>query len=195
MPASTSRSPAGVAVTVLLLVIVGGCTGKRATSTAASPPSSSTTTTTTTAPTTTTTVVPLTAEEDAWLKAIPKLHNTIDKPFTASNINMTRAKMVELGKALGTCSRELRRIGSPSARLQPVYVAVRTACRTYDKGAQCFATAARVSDPSGAVLVGSPEERTQERALDCGFAAQGDGGNLLTEAEAKAAAIEAQLPR
>ena len=194
MPASTNRSAAGVAVAVLLLVIVGGCTGKKAASTAASPPSSSTTTTATTAPTTAA-VVPLTAEELAWLKAIPKLHNTIDKPFMASNINMTRAKMVELGTALGTCSRELRRIGSPSARLQPVYVAVRTACRTYDKGAQCFATAARVSDASGAVVAGSPEERTQDRALDCGFAAQGDGGNLLTEAEAKATAIEAQLPR
>jgi hypothetical protein len=32
--------------------------------------------------------------------------------------------------------------------------------------------------------VGTPEEQTQTSALDCGFAAQGDGGNLLTEAEA-----------
>jgi len=32
--------------------------------------------------------------------------------------------------------------------------------------------------------MGTPEEQTQTSALDCGFAAQGDGGNLLTEAEA-----------
>jgi hypothetical protein len=49
----------------------------------------------------------MTAEETAWLKAIPKLHKKIDKPFTSS-INMTRSKMVELGNALGACSRELR---------------------------------------------------------------------------------------
>ena len=190
MSASTSRSAARLAVTVLLVLLVSGCAGKTktATSTAASQPG----TTTTVAPTTTT-VPPMTAKEVAWLNAIRKLHKKIDKPFLPSNLNMTRSKMVELGNALATCSRELRRIGSPSDRLQPVNVAVKKACRTYDKGAQCFATAARVSDASGAVLAGSPEERTQQRAMDCGFAAQGNGGNLLDEAEAKAAVIEAEV--
>lgn len=191
MPANTSRSTARLAVLVLLILLVGGCGGKKATSTAASQPSA-TTTATTVAPTTTT-VPPLTAKEVAWLNAIPKLHKKIDKPFTASNLNMTRAKMVELGNALGACSRELRRIGSPSARLQPVYVIVKKACRTYDKGAQCFATAARVSDASGAVVAGTPEERTQQQAMDCGFAAQGNGGNLLDEAEAKGEDIKAEV--
>jgi hypothetical protein len=32
--------------------------------------------------------------------------------------------------------------------------------------------------------VGTPEEKTQTSAIECGFAAQGDGGNLMTEAEA-----------
>ena len=41
-----------------------------------------------------------------------------------------------------------------------------------------------MSDRSGAVVAGTPEEQTQTSALDCGFAAHGDGGNLLTEAEA-----------
>jgi hypothetical protein len=190
MPASTRRPAARLTVTVLLVLLVGGCGGKTATSTAATQPN--TTTATTVAPTTTT-VPPMTAKEVAWLNAIRKLHKKIDKPFLPSNLNMTRSKMVELGNALGACSRELRRIGSPSDRLQPVNVVVKKACRTYDKGAQCFATAARVSDASGAVLAGSPEERTQQRAMDCGFAAQGNGGNLLDEAEAKAAVIEAEV--
>jgi hypothetical protein len=185
MPASRSRSAARLAATVLLFLLVGGCAGKTATSTAASTPG---TTATTVAPTTTGTAARLT--EGAWLKAVTKLHQTIDKPFTAS-MNMTRAKMVELGNALGACSRELARIGSPSNRLQPVYVLVKQACRTYDKGAKCFATAARVSDAGGAVIAGSPEEKTQKDAMDCGFAAQGDGGNLLGEAEAKGEAIKA----
>jgi hypothetical protein len=112
------------------------------------------------------------------------LHAKIDEPFLPSEINLTQAAMVSLGNALGECSPELARIGSPTERLQPVYALVAEACAQYDEGAKCFDTAARVSDRSGAVEVGTPEEETQTSALDCGFAAQGDGGNLLTEAEA-----------
>jgi hypothetical protein len=187
MPASRRRSAARLAATVLLVLLVSGCAGKAATSTAASTPG---TTTSTVAPTTST-VSPSRLTEEAWLNAVTKLHKTIDKPFTASSINMTRAKMVELGNTLAACSRELARIGSPSHRLQPVSVLVKQACRTYDKGAGCFATAARVSDEGGGVTAGSPEERTQKQAMDCSFAAQGDGGNLLGDAEAKGEAIMA----
>jgi hypothetical protein len=186
MPASSSSARLTATITLILLVLLfGGCSGKTATSTAASTPG---TTASTTAPTTTRAVARPT--DEAWLKAVTKLHQTIDKPFT-SNINMTRAKMVELGNALGACSRELARIGSPSHRLQPVHVLVKQACRTYDKGAKCFATAARVSDAAGAVIAGSPEEKTQKDAMDCGFAAQGDSGNLLVEAEATGEEIKA----
>jgi len=122
--------------------------------------------------------------ELAWLDAITNLHAKIDEPFLAPEINVTQAAMVSLGSALGECSRELARIGSPTERLQPVYALVAEACARYDEGAKCFDTAASVSDQSGGVVAGTPEEQTQTSALDCGFAAQGDGGNLLTEAEA-----------
>jgi hypothetical protein len=122
--------------------------------------------------------------ELAWLDAITNLHAKIDEPFLASEINLTQAAMVSLGSALGECNRELARIGSPTERLQPVYALVAEACARYEEGAKCFDTAASVSDRSGAVVAGTPEEQTQTSALDCGFAAQGDGGNLLTEAEA-----------
>ena len=188
MPATTRHSAARLAVAFLLVMLVGGCAGNSAKSTAAPQPS---TTSTTAAPTTT--VLPMTTEELAWLKAISKLHETIDKPFNVSNLNMTRAKMVELGNVFRACSRELARIGPPSDRLQPVYVSVQKACRIYDKGAKCFATAARVSDVSGAVVAGSPEERTQKQAMDCGLAAQGDGGNQLADAEAQGEDIKAAV--
>jgi hypothetical protein len=123
--------------------------------------------------------------ELAWLDAITKLHAKIDEPFLAPEINVTQAAMVSLGGALGECSRELARIGSPTERLQPVYALVAEACARYDEGAKCFETAASVSDQSGGVVAGTPEEQAQTNALDCGFAAQGDGGNLLTEAEAR----------
>jgi hypothetical protein len=67
----------------------------------------------------------------------------------------------------------------------PAHALVTLACAQYDEGAQCFDTAADVSDESGAVEMGTPEEQTQSKAIDCGFAAQGDAGNLLTQAEAK----------
>lgn len=82
----------------------------------------------------------------------------------------------------------------PGNRLQTVYVTAQKACRRYDKGANCFATAAKVSDAAGATIAGTAEARTQERSLSCGFAAQGDGSNLLTDAEAKAETIKAQFP-
>jgi hypothetical protein len=122
--------------------------------------------------------------ELAWLDAITNLHAIIDEPFLASEINLTREALVSLGSTLGQCSPELARIGSATERLQPVYALVAEACARYDEGAKCFDTAARVSDRSGAVVAGTPEEQTHASALDCGFAAQGDGGNLLTKAEA-----------
>jgi hypothetical protein len=185
MLTSTHRSTARLLATVLLVLLVGGCTRNTTTPTARSQPS---TTSGTVAPTSTTNP-PMTAAELAWLNAVTRLHDTIDKPFLAGDA-MTRAKMVELANALEVCSRELPRIGSPSRRLQPVYRAVKGACRIYDKGAKCFATAASVSDPSGAVVAGSPEVRTQQLAIDCGFQAQGNCGELLTDAKAKGEEIK-----
>jgi hypothetical protein len=97
--------------------------------------------------------------ELAWLDAITNLHAKIDEPFLPSEINLTQEAMVSLGSALGECSPELARIGSPTERLQPVYALVAEACAKYDEGAKCFDTAANVSDRSGGVEVGTPEEQ------------------------------------
>jgi len=169
------------AAAVVLAVLASGCAGHTATSPGHS-----------TAPSTAT-PAPMTAAELAWVKAVTDLHKKIDKPFMVSSINMTRAKMSGLGNKLRACSRGLRTIGPPSDRLQPVYALAQKACRTYDKGARCFARAASVSDAAGATIAGTPQARTQRRSLSCGFAAQGNGSNLLGEAEAKAAAIKAQF--
>jgi len=169
---------------VLLTALVGGCGGETTTSTATSPA--------TTASTTAPSIVPMTAEELAWLKAITRVHKKIDN-VTQQSVTLTRAKMVALGKAMGACSRELAKGGSPSDRLQPVYSLVKKACRTFDKGAKCWATAASVSMADGGVIVGTPEERTQRRAVDCGGAAAGNGSNLLNDAERKGDEIKATV--
>jgi hypothetical protein len=185
MPASTRRSAARLVVMVLLVVLAGGCAGQTDESTTAAQA-----TTSTVAPTTT--VPPMTAGELAWLKAVTRMHKKIDKVIQQS-ATLTRAKMTERANTLRACSRELAKIGSPSDRLQPVYVIVKKACRTFDRGAKCWATAASVSMADGGVIVGTPEERIQGRAIDCGGAAAGDGSNLLYDAESKGGEIKAKF--
>ncbi|HYY80796.1 MAG TPA: hypothetical protein VFD04_16685, partial [Actinomycetes bacterium] len=141
----------------------------------------------------TTTVPPLTSEELAWLKAVAKLQKTMEKTFSETSVYLTRAKMTSYAAALRGCSRELARIGSPSDRLQPVYALVQKACRTLDKGATCYLTAAGASMADGGVVAGSPEERTQRRALDCAGAAHGNGMNLLGDAAAKGEEVKTEL--
>jgi hypothetical protein len=186
MPANHSRSAARLAVPVLLVLLVSGCGGQSNESTASGP----STTSTTVAPTTTT-VPPMTTEELAWLKAVTTLHKKMDKALQ-ENVTLTRAKMTSYATTLRACSRELTRIGSPTDRLQRVHVVVKKACRTYDKGAKCWATAASVSMADGGVVAGTPEEPIQSRAIECGGAAIGNGSNLLADAEAKGEEIKAK---
>ena len=169
-----------------VMVAAGGCAGHQA---APAPASARSTAAGTPAPTAT----PLTAAELAWITALTNLHHKVDKPFGASSMTMTRAKMTELGNAQRACHRGLRRMGAPGTRLQPVYVMVTKACQALDRGARCFAKAASVSDAAGATVAGTVQARIQNRSLSCGFAAQGNGSNRLSDAEAKAAAIKAQF--
>jgi len=175
---------AGLGAAVMLAA--GGCAGHQA---APAPASARSTAAGTPAPTAT----PLTAAELAWITALTNLHHKVDKPFGASSMTMTRAKMTELGNAQRACHRGLRRMGAPGTRLQPVYVMVTKACQALDRGARCFAKAASVSDAAGATVAGTVQARIQNRSLSCGFAAQGNGSNRLSDAEAKAAAIKAQF--
>jgi hypothetical protein len=162
MPASISRSAVRLAAAILLLMLVGGCAGE------ADEPSTAAAASTTTVAPTTTTLPPLTAKELAWLKAIPTVTRKIEKSIEAIS-DLTPAGMARLANTFRSCTRELVRGGSPSERLQPVYVLVRKACKEYDKGAACFATAASVGIP----FAGTPGEQKQSKALDCGFAAPG----------------------
>jgi hypothetical protein len=184
MPANHSRSAPRLAV--LLVLLVSGCGGQSNESTA----SGQATTSTTVAPTSTT-VPPLTAEELAWLKAVRTLHEKMDKALQRS-VTLTRAKMTSFATTLRACSRALTRIGAPTDRLQPVHGIVKKACRTYDKGAECWARAASVSMADGGVVAGTAEERIQSRAIECGGAAIGNGSNLLGDAEAKGEEIKAR---
>jgi hypothetical protein len=182
MPAMTSARALGFIAVAATALVMTGC---------------GVTTTTSTTPTrgtaTSSAPAPMTAADLAWIQSITELHQQVDKHF-GTNIYMTRAKMRELSRALRSCQRELGQIGSPSTHLQRAYVLVQQACAVYVKGARCFAKAASVTAGDGSVVAGTREERISSRAQACGFAALGNGGNLMTEAEAKASQIRAQYP-
>jgi hypothetical protein len=122
-----------------------------------------------------------TSAEERWLDEIAAVRTEIDDAFFSSDPELTTSVMIELETALRTCSRELAATGPPTARLQPAYILVEQACQAYDKGAECFATAAEIGIPEA----DTAEDRIFTDALDCGFDAQGSGGELLADAEIK----------
>ena len=122
-----------------------------------------------------------TSAEERWLDEIAAVRTEIDDAFFSSDPELTASVMIELETALRTCSRELAATGPPTARLQPAYILVEQACQAYDKGAECFATAAEIGIPEA----DTAEDRIFTDALDCGFDAQGSGGEFLVDAEIK----------
>jgi hypothetical protein len=170
------RVSAGLAGTaVAAVVLAGGCSGQETRPTAA--PESSV------APTT---AKALTGEELRWIRAAEQLLPTMNGVFTTSPSDLTPSALRAMANGARACSRELARVGDPGNRLQPSYVLVQRACQEYDRGAKCFADAARMGVPSG-----SAEIHTFEQRIDCGFAASEKGGKPLAEARVKAAEIAA----
>jgi hypothetical protein len=191
MPASTSRSAARLAATILLVLLVGGCGGRPDASTTAAQATSTVAPTTvvlTTLAPTTTAPPPLTAKERAWLKAVPRVSRKIEKTVGVESFYVTPERMYSYANTLRSCRRELLGAGSPSDRLRPAYALVKKACAQQDKGARCFDTAATFH-PLGE---GTPAARAQDRAIDCGFDKATTGLSLLADAEEEGSKIQAE---
>jgi uncharacterized RDD family membrane protein YckC len=137
------------------------------------PPTAPETATPTPAPTG---LQPLTAAERGWLAALPRFMQKVDNALGQQDVYLTPTKMREYADLLRGCHQLARNL--PSSRLRPVYGLVLKACREYDKGAACFAAAARIGIP----FAGSAEDRAFARAIDCGFAAGGDADTSLADA-------------
>jgi hypothetical protein len=182
-------------IACVALLSVGACTtstgGTGSLATASDAVNAPTDTHTATPPPATTptptTSGPMTGQELLWLQAVEQLLPKMNKVFNSSPTHLTSSALDSLAHQLRGCSRELSRIGSPTARLQPVSVLVHQACRAYDKGAQCFQDAARIID-----TISSPaQDQAFSQKLDCGFAASGKGGEPLVQALIKANEIKA----
>jgi hypothetical protein len=182
MPSTTGRSAIRLATLILLALLISGC----------GEDSASPTTPTTAAPTTTP-IPPLDARELAWLKGISAVRTKVENSFQAMGSGpVTRAIMLEHSRELAAWSRQLRRLGAPTDRLQPAYTIVRKVIRTYDKGAKCFATAAGGVSASGAVAASTPDIQIVAKAMDCAGAAHGNGTNLLYQADAEGDDLKAK---
>jgi hypothetical protein len=105
----------------------------------------------------------------------------IDTVLVNAPSNLTSATMRATANDLRGCTRELARLGPPTARLQPVYKLAKSGCAQYDKAATCFATAAAIGIP----VAGTAEERRFNQAVDCGFKTPEKGSLLLAQAEGK----------
>jgi hypothetical protein len=116
--------------------------------------------------------------ELVWLDAVDELRATMEQVFIDSTTNLTPKALAALGDQLRECDRELTRIGAPAARLMPVHALVEQACGEYEEGAQCFAAAAGIGIP----IAGTASERDLTEAIDCGFAASGNGAIPLLDA-------------
>jgi hypothetical protein len=121
------------------------------------------------------------------------VRTNVERSFQAGGSGpVTRAIMLEHSKELAAWSRQLRRLGAPTDRLQPAYTIVRKVIRTYDKGAKCFAAAAGGVSASGAVAASTPDAQIVAKAMDCAGAAHGNGTNLLYKADAKGDDLKAK---
>lgn len=129
----------------------------------------------------------MTGQELLWIQAVTQLLPKMNKIFDDAPTYLTSSALATLAGQLRGCDREAARIGSPSARLQPAYDFLKQACRAYDKGADCFKDAARIGIP----VAGSADEKKFKQKINCGFAASGNGGKPLAQAQAKASEIEA----
>jgi hypothetical protein len=128
----------------------------------------------------------MTPAELSWLTALEKLSKQMDDVYTKMPTNLTPTALALMANKLHECSRQLARMGSPSARLQPVYALAKKACQAYDTGAKCFTTAAG----TGITFAGSAADRKQRKAIDCGFAASGKGAVPMADAMNKAEEIK-----
>jgi hypothetical protein len=182
MFAVTGRLATLLVPLVAVALLSGGCTGGTAESTDQASPAASTTPTSDLTPTSTGAEHgPLTGEE-----LVEQLLPKMNKVFADSPTDMTPAALRSLANEVRGCSRELARLGSPTARLQPVEELARQACQEYDKGAKCFEDAARLGTPSS-----SSEVRKLQQQIECGFAASGTGGMPLANAKVKSEEIKA----
>lgn len=182
MLAVASRSSAVLAAAVAIVLMPAACSSSRKAVTASASTGAPTVTPVSPNPSAS---GPMTAAELVWLYGIGTLHKTMDKIVLDSPSTLTSKSMRSLSTQFAGCSSALDRLGAATDRLRPVHELAAQGCVQYEKAAACFATAAKM----GIVVAGSADDKKQQQAIECGFAAPGDGSKLFAEAELKGAEL------
>jgi hypothetical protein len=171
MLTTTDRRYTWLVIMVILVWTSAACGSPAATSTASVNPTAATAASTASGP--------MTRDELEWLDGVIALHKTMDKILVESSLVLRPTTLHSLAEHLAGCTAALGRLGPPTDRLRPVFDLAQQGCGHYTKAADCFTTAANLD----IVVAGSPAEQTFNDAIDCGFAAPGEGSKLLADAE------------
>ena len=171
--------PLGIAAAALIAIFQMAAPA-RAPGSRVSPPASSARASTQ-APATPATTPPVRlSRADRWLTGLDSLQTTMTNAMGtgSGSVAITPELLRSQASQLGRCTRELARLGHPSAQLVPVYQEARQACIDYTKGAKCYAAAASAYTESG------PGVGKFSKLLDCGDAGANLGSSLLANAVA-----------
>ncbi len=127
--------------------------------------------------------VPLTRTQ-RWLTGLTSLQEHLSTAMPAAEVPVTPGSLRAAATALRRCSLELARLGPPTRSLQPAYQLARQACHTFQPGARCFATAARVLAASGGNAAKLPA------LFACIQASTNRGTDLIASAVASGSSIQ-----
>lgn len=140
---------------------------------------------------TTTAPEPITAAETRWREQVSAYAERLDAEVNRSG-RITHAAMRRSANVYAACAPTVRDAGDPG-RFEPVAPQVERACARLAKAARLLGQAVAASGAGGTVVVGTPEERRFDRALNGAMEAAGNAQYDLQRALEKAAAIEAEL--
>lgn len=131
---------------------------------------------------------PITADETRWLELVEGYSERLEANTRRSG-RVTHLTMRRSAKLYAACTPMLRRAGDPG-RLAPAQRNAERACNRLDRAARLLAQAIAASDPGGAVVVGTPEEKQFERSWNGAFEATGNAQYDLQRALERAHEIE-----
>jgi hypothetical protein len=133
---------------------------------------------------------PITPAESAWLERVTT-YERLDGDLTRGG-RLTHAVMRRSIRVYAACTPMLAEAGEPG-RFAPALPQVEHACARLTKAARLLRQAVAASDPGGAVVAGTPEERRFDRALNGSFEAAGNAQYDLRRALEQATEIEAEI--
>jgi Domain of unknown function (DUF4389) len=129
---------------------------------------------------------PAPGRADRWLYGLSSLSTDMENAMGPGEAVVTATSLRSAASHLRRCPAELAALGPPTAQLRQVYRMAARACGAFERGAACYAAAAKGYDAATV----SPDPKRFNRLLDCGDAGFNRGSNLITTAAADGSFIQ-----